>query len=257
MGSPVPVGISHRRQRGKSGVIPALSRSCEEWPPGHSSQNARRFSSPSARTALMFQASARGRALALTVSAGFLCLAALGQAAHAHHVVDITGLEPTVANGLLSGLAHPVIGPDHLLFLLALSLLGLQQRSGWMLLLLAVGLAGSAAGLVLPGLPLAELLVAATLAVVGGVLLGVLPRVLVVPAMALHGYVLSDAVLGWTAMPLVSYLMGLLLSQGLLLLVALQLLRPLAERLSRAGRRWVAMALVGTSLVLALATEMG
>jgi urease accessory protein len=205
----------------------------------------------------MFQAIARGRALSLAVPVGFLCLAALGQAAHAHHVVHITGLQPTVVNGLLSGLVHPVIGPDHLLFLLALSLLGLQQRSRWMLLLLAVGLAGSVAGLGLPGLPQAELLVAATLAVVGGVLLGVLPGVLVVPAMALHGYVLSDAVLGWTAMPLVSYLMGLLLSQGLLLLVALQGLRPLAERLTRAGRRWFALGLVGTSLVLALATEMG
>lgn len=205
----------------------------------------------------MFQAIARGRALALAVPGGLLCLAALSQPAHAHHVVDITGLQPTVVNGLLSGLAHPVIGPDHLLFLLALSLLGLQQRSRWMLLLLTVGLAGSAAGLVLPGLPQAELLVAATLAVVGGVLLGVLPGVLVVPAMALHGYVLSEAVLGWTAMPLVSYLVGLLLNQGLLLLVALQLLRPLAERLSRAGRRWFALGLLGISVVLALATEMG
>jgi urease accessory protein len=205
----------------------------------------------------MFQAIARGRALALAVPGCLLSLAALSQAAHAHHVVDITGLQPTVVNGLLSGLAHPVIGPDHLLFLLALSLLGLQQRSRWMLLLLTVGLAGSAAGLVLPGLPQAELLVAATLAVVGGVLLGVLPGVLVVPAMALHGYVLSEAVLGWTAMPLVSYLGGLLLSQGLLLLVALQLLRPLAERLSRTGRRWFALGLLGISVVLALATEMG
>jgi hypothetical protein len=58
-------------------------------------------------------------------------------------------------------------------------------------------------------------------------------------------------------MPLVSYLGGLLLSQGLLLLVALQLLRPLAERLSRTGRRWFALGLLGISVVLALATEMG
>lgn len=205
----------------------------------------------------MFHASVRGRAVALAAPVAVLCLAALGQAAHAHHVEDINGLQPTVLNGLLSGLAHPVIGPDHLLFLLALSLLGLQQRSRWMLLLLAVGLAGSAAGLVLPGLPQAELLVAATLAVVAGVLLGWLPAVLVVPAMALHGYVLSEAVLGWTAMPLASYLVGLLISQGILLLLALQLLRPLADRVSSASRRWVALGLAATSLVLALATEMG
>jgi urease accessory protein len=206
----------------------------------------------------MTSASVRGRALALAAPTGLLCLAALSQApAHAHHVGELTGLQPTVVNGLLSGLAHPVIGPDHLLFLLALSLLGLQQRSRWMLLLLSVGLAGSAAGLVLPGLPQAELFVAATLALVGGVLLGRLPGVLVVPAMALHGYVLSEAVLGWTTMPLLSYLVGLLISQGLLLLLALQVLRPLAERLTRPGRRWFGLGLVGTSLVLALATELG
>jgi urease accessory protein len=206
----------------------------------------------------MFQVSARGRAHALTASTGLLCLAALGHApVLAHHVVGITALQPTLLNGLLSGLAHPVLGPDHLLFLLALSLLGLNQCSRWMLLLLGVGLAGSAAGLLLPGLPQAELLVAATLALLAGVLLGWLPRVVLLPAMALHGYVLSEAVLGWSTMPLASYLVGLLISQGLLLLLALQVLRPLAQRLTMPGRRWFALGLLGTSLVFALATELG
>jgi urease accessory protein len=206
----------------------------------------------------MFQFSARGRAQALTASTGLLCLGALGHApVHAHHVMGITELQPTLLNGLLSGLAHPVLGPDHLLFLLALSLLGLSQPSRWTLLLLGVGLAGSAAGLLLPGLPQAELLVAATLALLAGVLLGWLPRMVLLPAMALHGYVLSEAVLGWSTMPLASYLVGLLISQGLLLLLALQVLRPLAQRLTMPGRRWFALGLLGTSLVFALATELG
>jgi urease accessory protein len=206
----------------------------------------------------MFEASVRGRAFALAALPGFLCLALLAQApAQAHHLIELTGLQPSPVNGLLSGLAHPVIGPDHLLFLLALSLLGLQQRSRWILALLAVGLAGSAVGLVLPGLPLAEVLVAATLALVAGVLLGWLPSLLVVPAMAIHGYVLSDAVLGWSTMPVFSYLAGLLISQGLLLLLALQALRTLAARLNLASRRWFALGLVGASVALALATELG
>jgi urease accessory protein len=171
--------------------------------------------------------------------------------------MGITELQPTLLNGLLSGLAHPVLGPDHLLFLLALSLLGLSQPSRWTLLLLGVGLAGSAAGLLLPGLPQAELLVAATLALLAGVLLGWLPRMVLLPAMALHGYVLSEAVLGWSTMPLASYLVGLLISQGLLLLLALQVLRPLAQRLTMPGRRGFALGLLGTSLVFALATELG
>lgn len=206
----------------------------------------------------MLQVSFRGRVHALSAFTVSLCLAALGHApVHAHHVMEITELQPTLLNGLLSGLAHPVLGPDHLVFLLALSLLGLNQRSRWMLLLLGVGLAGSAAGLLLPGLPQAELLVAATLALLAGVLLGWLPRVLLLPAMALHGYVLSEAVLGWSTMPLASYLVGLLISQGLLLLLALQVLRPLAQRLNMPGRRWFALGLLGSSLVFALATELG
>ncbi|MCH9713082.1 MAG: HupE/UreJ family protein [Cyanobacteria bacterium] len=177
--------------------------------------------------------------------------------AQAHHVVDITTLQPTAINGLISGLAHPVLGPDHLLFLLALSLVGVRGPTRWMLLLLVAGLAGSGAGLLLPGLPGAELLVAGTLALVAGVLLGWLPNALLLPAMALHGYVLSEAVLGWTTMPLFSYFTGLLISQGLLLLLALGLMRPLAARINSGGRRWLALALVGVSIVFGLATELG
>jgi HAMP domain-containing protein len=60
-------------------------------------------------------------------------------------------------------------------------------------------------------------------------------------------------------MPLVTYLLGLLLSQGLLLLTALALLRPLAERLRRldASRHRLAWGLVGAGAMLALAAELG
>jgi urease accessory protein len=206
----------------------------------------------------MFERFPRGWAPGLPAISAVACLAAFaGAPARAHHLVDITGLEATPLNGLISGLAHPVIGPDHLLFLLALSLLGLQRRIRWILLLLAVGLAGSAAGLLLPGLPGAELLVAATLALVGGVLMGWLSPVLLVPAMALHGYVLSGAVLGWSTMPLLSYLGGLLVSQGLVLVLALGLLRPLCARLNGSVQHGIALALLGSSVLLALATELG
>lgn len=177
--------------------------------------------------------------------------------AQAHHFMELHQLQPTVFNGLLSGLAHPFIGPDHLLFLLALSLLGLRHSGRWMLSLLAVGLGGSLVGLIWPGLPGADALVAATLTLEALALLGWLPLAVIVPAMALHGYVLSDAVLGWTAMPIGSYLIGLLVSQGLLLLLALQALRPLAQRLTPSARRLGALALAGLSLTLIQAAGMG
>ncbi len=149
----------------------------------------------------------------------------------AHHVMDLTVLEPTIFNGLLSGLAHPVLGPDHLVFLVALSLVGLRHQSRWMLGLLAVGLLGSAIGLIWPGLPGAEPLVSFTLVLEALVLFGRLPLTVLLPAMAIHGYVLSASVVGWTAMPLGSYFGGLFVSQGLLLLGSLTLLTRLTTTL--------------------------
>ncbi|QPN66184.1 HupE/UreJ family protein [Synechococcus sp. CBW1006] len=165
--------------------------------------------------------------------------------AQAHHAMELMGLKPTPIHGLISGLAHPLLGPDHLLFLLALSLVGLQQRATWMVALLATGLGGSALGLALPNLPGAEAAVAFTLTLVGLVLLDRLPRWVLVPAFALHGYVLSDAVLGWTAGPTGSYLIGLMLSQMALLLVSLWAMRRAAASLTPTRQRLIAAGLIG------------
>jgi urease accessory protein len=153
--------------------------------------------------------------------------------------------QATPLAGLLSGIGHPLLGPDHLLFLLALGLVGLQQPGRWMIALLATGLAASGVGLLLPGLPGAETLVALSLALVGLVLCGRLPRWTLLPAFALHGYVLSASVIGWETTPVASYLLGLLLSQGTLLLVARQVVGAWAVRLALPDRRLCAGLLIG------------
>ncbi|MFN5162698.1 MAG: HupE/UreJ family protein [Cyanobacteriota bacterium] len=181
----------------------------------------------------------------------------LSPAAQAHHVMDLMQLKPTPISGMLSGLLHPVIGPDHLLFLLSLSLVGWQRRWPSMLTLLATGLAGSALGLWLPGLPGAEALVAFSLVLVGLVLLRRLPQAVLFPAFALHGSVLSASVLGWTTMPIASYLLGLLISQAVLLLVALQLLRKGAARLSLQARQLLASGLLGSGAAWAWSAMVG
>ena len=163
----------------------------------------------------------------------------------AHHPMQSMDLEPTALTGLFSGLAHPLLGPDHLLFLIALALVGVQRSGRWMLGLLAVGLAGTALGLALPGLPVAELLVSLTLVVEGLVVAGRLPQILLVPAFALHGYVLSSTVIGWETTPIATYLLGLLLSQGALLLLALWGLRNASQRLDGPARTLLAGGLMG------------
>jgi len=166
--------------------------------------------------------------------------------ASAHHLMELFHQDqPTVLAGLLSGLGHPLLGPDHLLFLLSLGLVGLQRSSRWIVGLLAVGLLGSAIGLVLPALPGAEVLVALTLVVVGLVITGRLSERLLVPCFALHGYVLSASVIGWEPSPIGAYLVGLLLSQSALLILSLAGLRRLAVRLEPSTRKLLAGVLIG------------
>ncbi len=183
-----------------------------------------------------------GAALPLGAAALVLLFAA---PASAHHLMGLFHLTPSPFSGLVSGLAHPLFGPDHLLFLLALGLVGLQKRLSWVLGLLATGLAGSCLGLALPGIPMAEPLVALSLVVVGLVLLDRLPALLLVPAFALHGYVLSAAVIGWEQSPIAFYLVGLLVSQGLLLTTSLTLVRRWGTGLSASQLRLAAGILIG------------
>ena len=183
-----------------------------------------------------------GAALPLGAVALVLLFAA---PASAHHLMELFRLTPSPLSGLVSGLAHPLFGPDHLLFLLALGLVGLQKRLSWVLGLLATGLAGSCLGLALPGIPMAEPLVALSLVVVGLVLLDRLPALLLVPAFALHGYVLSAAVIGWEQSPIAFYLVGLLVSQGLLLTTSLTLVRRWGTGLRASQLRLTAGILIG------------
>ena len=73
-----------------------------------------------------------------------LALLLIASPAFAHHpfgMGDSGALTPW--QGLLSGLGHQLLGPDHLLFLLALGFVGLQRPLRWVLPLLAIGLGGS------------------------------------------------------------------------------------------------------------------
>ncbi len=162
--------------------------------------------------------------LAFRPSALLAALAALFMAAGpaaAHHPMG--GAVPaTLWQGLASGLAHPVIGPDHLAFLVAVGLAAGIARHGPALPLLFVaasvlGVAAHWLGLVMPG---AELLVGATVLAAGAPLArgrAPDPRVwaalLAVGGLA-HGQAYAEAVVGAEATPVLAYLAGLALVQG-------------------------------------------
>ena len=190
------------------------------------------------------------RSLPWVMASTVLLLVALP--ASAHHLMEFLGTTtPTPLTGFLSGLGHPLLGPDHLLFVLALGLVGLHRPLRWVFGLLATGLVASGVGLLWPGLPGAECLVALSLVVVGLVLTGRLPQAMLLPSFALHGYVLSASVLGWEPTPIAWYLLGLLVSQGLLLSAAVQGVRRFSQELSVANLRLLAGLVMGVGLAFA------
>ena len=181
-----------------------------------------------------------------------LLLPLLATPAAAHHLMETFALKEGPLAGLLSGIGQPLLGPDHLLFLLALGLVGLVQRLRWVLALLAVGLTATGLGLLLPNLPGAEALVALSLVLVGlVVVIQRLPVWTLLHAFALHGYVLSDAVSGWQAASVAWYLLGLLISQGALLWLALTLVQRWRAGIAPARLMLAASVLIGVGSTFA------
>ncbi|MEQ1613156.1 MAG: HupE/UreJ family protein [Hyphomicrobiaceae bacterium] len=143
--------------------------------------------------------------------------------AFAHHGID--GRTPsTLGEGLISGLAHPVLGLDHLVFLLAAGLAAGALRLG--LGILGLFIVASIGGLVLHlarlDIPLVESAIGATILALGLAAgsrseIGTKAWVaLFVVAGLLHGYAYGESIVGATAAPLTGYLLGLGIAQGFL-----------------------------------------
>jgi urease accessory protein len=180
------------------------------------------------------------RLLALGLLATPALVALASTPALAHHPFEMAaGQQLSAWMGLVSGLGHPLLGPDHLLFLLAIGFVGLSRPSAWVLPLLGTGLLASAVSVFVPPSAAlvggAELLASLSLVLAGLVAIGRLPAATLVPAIAVHGYLLGGMVVGAEPTPLATYFLGLLISQGALLLVASRLSRPLLAHLRPTG----------------------
>jgi len=185
-----------------------------------------------------------------------LVAASLFSPAHAHHpfgMGDSTDL--SALQGLLSGIGHPLLGPDHLLFLLAIAFIGLQRPRAWVLPLLAAGLGGSVLSQVIPlsdaVAPWAEALVSLSLAVEGLMALTVASTSWLLPLVGLHGFLLGSTIVGAEPTPLLTYFLGLLIGQGALLLVVSSWSQSLLERIGVQGQRLGAGIWMGIGMAFA------
>jgi urease accessory protein len=172
--------------------------------------------------------------------------------ASAHHVMG--GRTPaTFAEGLLSGLGHPVIGPDHLAFLLAVGVVvgvgGLNLAfAAVFVTAMVIGVAIHVAGAGLPG---AEIMVALSALLAGALLVRgrALPAaawaVLFAGAGLLHGYAFGESIYGAEASPLHAYLLGLVAVQTALTMGVALVARRLGTSLSESMPRLIGAIIIG------------
>jgi len=179
------------------------------------------------------------RAIILAVPLSLAAFPAL-----AHHMMG--GRTPsTFMEGLLSGLGHPVIGLDHLAFLVAIGVA--VGVFGLNLLLPVAFIVAMALGVLLhvngAGLPGAELVVAASVLVAGGLLAWGRPLpvaawgALFAVAGLFHGYSLGESIYGADRSALGAYLLGLVVVQSVLAVGVALLVRHYGGRLTSVAPR--------------------
>ncbi|MGB3789186.1 MAG: HupE/UreJ family protein [Phormidesmis sp.] len=147
----------------------------------------------------------------------FVSLASLTLAkpALAHH--PFGGSAPkNIFEGILSGVGHPVIGLDHLAFVIAAGLLAAVVSKGWRIPAAFVLATLAGTGLHVAGLdlPVAEMVISVSVLLFGALVVmrdRLNPSVVTLLAMlagVFHGYAYGEAVVGAEATPLVAYLIG-------------------------------------------------
>jgi urease accessory protein len=167
----------------------------------------------------------------------------------------------TFIEGLLSGLGHPVIGPDHLAFLLAIGIV--VGATGLNLLLPVIFVAAMAFGVALhvggANLPAAETIVAASV-LVAGVLIA-RGRVLPIPLWAtlfiiagiFHGYAYGESIFGAERSPLGAYLLGLVAIQSVLIVGVALVARRAWASMSQIAPRLAGAAIGGVGIAMFMA----
>jgi len=193
---------------------------------------------------------------ALSVIPFFLMTAS----ASAHHVMG--GKMPTTfAEGFLSGLGHPVIGPDHLAFLLAI---GVAVGVGGLSLVLpllfvvasAIGVTLHVNGVNLPG---AEIVVAVSVLFAGFLIARgrALPvslwAILFAAAGLFHGYAFGESIFGAERSPLHAYLLGLIIVKSALTVGTALFVRRRADGVSAIAPRLAGAVIIGVGLATLIA----
>lgn len=157
--------------------------------------------------------------------------------AMAHHAMG--GRTPSnFAEGFLAGLAHPLIGPDHFAFIVAIGLLAAIKRQGMLIPISFIlsAMLGSGLHLIGFGLPGIELLVSGSILLFGILLvMKDSPNTFVLTAFAaiagvFHGYAYGEAIFGAETTPMLAYLIGFTVIQMIVALSTFAIGKTLRQR---------------------------
>jgi len=148
-----------------------------------------------------------------------LCALLISTPSSAHHAIG--GATPSNGwDGLVSGLAHPVIGLDHLAFVVAAGLIAALHRRGVFIPIafVAASLMGTGVHLLALDLPASQPMISLSVLLMGALLVArrrSLPIVIVLASAAgiFHGYAYGESIVGAEMTPLSAYLLGLALVQ--------------------------------------------
>lgn len=138
----------------------------------------------------------------------------------AHHAMG-GRLPANFFEGLISGLAHPIIGLDHLAFVIAIGLIGAGQQNGWLIpaAFVLTAIAGTEIHLLKFDLPGAEIAIACSVIIFGALLiLSKKQNWLMLAGLGgiaglFHGYAYGESIVGAEMTPLIAYLIGFSLIQ--------------------------------------------
>jgi urease accessory protein len=174
-------------------------------------------------------------------------------------------LPATFMQGLLSGLGHPVIGPDHFAFIVALGIAAAVVPGGVGLIgaFIAASTLGVFAHVGAFDLPLADTLAAGSV-VVAGALLAAGRRAgaglwlaLVGLAGFIHGYALGESIVGADRTTLGAYLLGLAAVECVVASAVMLFTRSLAAKSTRTELRLrTAGVVLGCAGIILLAAGM-
>ncbi len=151
-----------------------------------------------------------------TIGLTLLSFAFISFSAEAHHPWESKMGDFNLLQGFVSGLAHPILGFDHLFFLISVGLVGGVSLFTRVPLLLFVALLGTALSQFIPIFQEAETVMGISVVCASLVAFGRLPLFLIPIFVFSHGFVLGNSMIGVEPTPLIAYSLGLLVIQTLL-----------------------------------------